>query len=240
MKIALVFSGQPRFINSVSYISIYDKLLTKYDCDVYAHFWYSSDVNTVYETAAWSTLGNIQLSPNTINDFIELYHPKNIVYEEPYSDIQLVNRKYERVNHEREPYNTRSMFTSHKKAYNLIDDVTKYDFIIRIRTDDVIYTIPDLNTLDTSKNYVFLQDNQRIVINDSFAIMNNKDAKYLFNGIDIIDMLYDNNTNITFNNEQLFKEILIANNAFNNTVLLENDKLKLGFFRGNRIQIWKD
>lgn len=240
MKIALVFSGQPRFVDSISYVSIYDKLLSKYDCDVYAHFWFSSDPNTIYETAPWSTLGNIQFSPNAINDFIELYKPIKIIYEEPYDDSKLVNRSYDRVNHIREPYNTRSMFISHQKAYRLIDDVSKYDFIIRIRTDDIIYTIPDLNTLDTSKNYVFLQDNQRIVINDSFAIMNNKDAKHLFNGIDNIDMLYDNNININFNNEDLFKEILISNNAFKNTVLLENDKLKLGFFRGNRVQIWKN
>lgn len=240
MKIALVFSGQPRFVNSLAYLSINDNLLQKYDCDVYAHFWFSSNKDKVYETALWSSLGDIKLSENSIKDFIHLYNPIKIKYEEPYTDSELVKRTYERVNHYREPYNTRSMFTSHKKAYSLIDDVTKYDFIIRIRTDDVIYIMPDLNTLDTRKNYVFLQDNNRIVINDSFAIMNNKDAKYLFNGIDNIDMLYDNNININFNNEDLFKEILITNNVFDNTVMLENDKLKLGFFRGNRIQIWKD
>lgn len=238
MKIALVFSGQPRFVNSKAFISINDNLLQKYNCDVYAHFWFSSDKNKVYETAPWSSLGNIELSKNSITEFIELYKPLKITYDEPYTDSELVTRVYERTNHPRSPYNTRSMFISHKKAYSLIDNPDKYDFIIRIRTDDVIFTFPDLNMLDTSKNYVFLQDESRGIINDSFAIMNNKHAKYLFNGIDIIDTIYDNG--ILFSNEELFRGILEYYNVFNDTVLYDNDKLKLGFFRGNRVQIWKD
>jgi hypothetical protein len=68
--------------------------------------------------------------------------------------------------------------------------------------------------------------------------MNNKHAKYLFNGIDIIDTIYDNG--ILFSNEELFRGILEYYNVFNHTILYDNDRLKLGFFRGNRIQIWKD
>jgi hypothetical protein len=49
---------------------------------------------------------------------------------------------------------------------------------------------------------------------------------------------YDNG--ILFSNEELFRGILEYYNVFNDTVLYDNDKLKLGFFRGNRVQIWKD
>jgi hypothetical protein len=238
MKIALVFSGQPRFVNSKAYLSIHDNLLQKYNCDIYAHFWFSSNINTKYETAPWSSLGDIQLSEYAIKDFIELYHPIKIEFEEPYSDSQLVERTYTRVNHPREPYNTRSMFISHKKAYSLVINPEQYDFIIRIRTDDYIYTLPDLNIISKDKNYVFLQDETRGIINDSFAIIRPSDAKYIFNGIDIIDTLYDNGTK--FNNEDLFRAILEYYDVFKDTELLKNDTMKLGFFRGNRIQIWKE
>ena len=238
MKIALVFSGQPRFINSLAYQSIKYHILNNYDCDVYAHFWFSSNKNKLYETAPWNNSGNIQLPENSITEFIELYKPLKIIYEEPYADSELVTRLYERVNHPKLPYNTRSMYISHKKAYSLVDNPDKYDFIIRIRSDDMIFIFPDLNTLDTSKNYVFLQDESRGIINDAFAIMNNKHAKYIFNGIDILDILYDNG--ILFNNEELFRGIFEYYNIFNDTVLYNNDKLKLGFIRTDKIDIWKE
>ena len=236
MKIALVFSGQPRYIDSVTYESIKKELLDKYNCDVYAHFWFSSNKDTQYETAPWSSLGNITIPEDTIKKFINLYNPKNIEFEEPYSDSQLVQRNYARTSHPRTPYNLRSMYTSHKKAYALIPNPEEYDFIIRIRTDDYIYRLLDLNIISKDKNYAFIQDKSRGIINDSFIILNNKDAKHVFNGIDIIDTLHDDG--ILLNPEEIFKGILDYHNIFNNTELLSYDKMTIGFFRGNRHSPW--
>ena len=49
MKIALILSGQPRFYNSVSYTTIYNEILNKYDTDVFFHCWYSSNKDYNYE-----------------------------------------------------------------------------------------------------------------------------------------------------------------------------------------------
>ena len=45
MKIAVCFSGQPRFINECS-PSILENVIGNYDVDVYAHLWFDEDLQT--------------------------------------------------------------------------------------------------------------------------------------------------------------------------------------------------
>tara|TARA_R100001163_G_C5068190_1_gene208135 strand:+ start:3376 stop:3552 length:177 start_codon:yes stop_codon:yes gene_type:complete len=57
MKIALQFSGQPRFIeDKICYISIKNNILDKYDCDVFCHFWWDENPDLLYDAAPWSNL----------------------------------------------------------------------------------------------------------------------------------------------------------------------------------------
>ena len=81
MKIALVFSGQPRFVKEILIYQINHMMfLNKYNCDVYAHFWFSNDENQKYITAPATNLGNLSLDKDTIDVFSRLYLPKNFLH----------------------------------------------------------------------------------------------------------------------------------------------------------------
>jgi hypothetical protein len=45
MKIALCFSGQPRFVNECSSL-IKSNVMQDYDIDVFAHLWFDDDLQT--------------------------------------------------------------------------------------------------------------------------------------------------------------------------------------------------
>ena len=45
MKIALCFSGQPRFVNECSPL-IRNNVIQDYDIDVFAHLWFDDDLQT--------------------------------------------------------------------------------------------------------------------------------------------------------------------------------------------------
>jgi len=237
MKIAIVFSGQPRFVEQHGFFSNQHHFLNKYDCDTYAHFWYSK--NTPQETAPWSGLGFVSFPDNTIETFCNLYNPKSIIVEPPLLESELVRRNYANTSTPRTPFNTFSMYTSHKRAFNLIQSPEDYDFIIRQRTDNILLRIPDLNTLSKDFIYYITQSEERKVYNDSFAIFPSKYAKYFFHGVDLLDSLYDNGC--LFNNEELFRALLEHHNltSFCKTFTLQ--EFNFAFQReNNRIEICRE
>lgn len=234
MKVALVFSGQPRFVEQNGYLSTKSTFLDKYDCDVYAHFWFSK--GTLYETAPWSGLGALSIPDNAIDRFVQLYSPKGIHVEPPPREDEIVKRIYERSSNIRTPYNTFSVFTSHKRAFDLIPYPEDYDFIIRHRTDNIILRIPDLTTLSKDCIYRITQAEDRKVYNDSFAIFPGKYAKYFFHSVNILDDVYDKGC--YFNNEELFSGILEYHNLIPICKTFTLAEFNFAFQReNNRIQI---
>ena len=72
MKIALCFSGQPRFVNECSDLII-NNAIQNYDVDVFAHLWYDDDLkNKPYKHGGDGGWENQRISNNAINDFIKL------------------------------------------------------------------------------------------------------------------------------------------------------------------------
>lgn len=233
MKIAIVFSGQPRFVDQNGYHSTKAYFLDKYDCDIYAHFWFEK--GSIYETSPWTTLGDITLPDDTIEKFIDLYKPKGIKIEKPMSEQELLHRNYTNTSSPRTPYNTFSMYCSHKRAFDLIPNPEEYDFIIRQRTDNIVLYMPDLDILSKDHIYYITQCEKRHVYNDSFAIFPGKYAHYFFHGIEILDTLYDNGC--FFNNENLFRELLSFYNLAPLCRTFSLSEFNFAFQRNNRIEI---
>ena len=149
MKLALCFYGQPRSVDDQTHGSIKDKLVNGNDVDVYAHFWYSEDPSVLCET---SFSGSVAFHGSAVSAFTEAYSPKNVITETPMTRDALT-REYTHVYPDSVFY-TISRFTSVQKVLNSIQDPSQYQLIALVRSDLILSTIPDINTLDTTKIHV--------------------------------------------------------------------------------------
>lgn len=76
MRVALCFSGQPRFINEVS-SSILNNVMDGNEVDVFAHFWFDDTLqNNPYKYGGDGGWINQRISTSAIEDFKNIYKPK--------------------------------------------------------------------------------------------------------------------------------------------------------------------
>ena len=62
MKVALLFYGQPRYVdNEEVYNSYKSNILDKYDTDVFCHTWWS-ETEKEYDYSSWSKISNCFLT----------------------------------------------------------------------------------------------------------------------------------------------------------------------------------
>lgn len=186
MKVALCFSGQPRFYNSKSFESIKKFILDKYDCDIFFHFWLSKDENYEYSSAPWSNIKDkISFSKDTQQSIIDLYKPKNFIFEEPKEFKEFI------IESDYLSKNMPSMFYSMKASNELrlkyqIKSEKKYDWIIRIRSDTFLESFPDLYSLNN--NILYVPDNcgNPELYNDNFSICGGNVLNIVYNVFDSI------------------------------------------------------
>lgn len=165
MKVALVFFGQPRFINNPNpYLSNKKFILDKYETDVYCHAWYSENIDE-YDYSCWSTLKQCPVEKGSIKKIKELYNPKKIEVDEPKKfefsteSVSVLDKISKRIGKShiftKDTYsNILSQSCSIEKALNLIDDKDQYDFIILSRYDNQIFEFPNLEDLNNKNMYV--------------------------------------------------------------------------------------
>lgn len=169
MKVALIFSGQPRFVKECAPYLI-ENIVSKYDVDVFAHLWFDENLlKTPYKYEGnWPTQ---TISPNALETFKELYNPIGLEVEESMSfqddsmDFEASMRKYNDWATPNAPDNMKngtkgfmnliksnqiSYFYSLNKA-NLLkkkfeyQNNFKYDWVIRARTDTAPHTPLELS-----------------------------------------------------------------------------------------------
>ena len=229
-KIALVFTGQPRFVNSKSYESIKKHLLDKYNCDIYAHFWKS-------HSKGYANADDISFNKDIIVENVELfkqlYKPIEILFEEPLNEADVIKRAYDNTFNITAPYKIISFMTSNKKAFSLIKDINQYKFIIRLRTDLFIGDMPDLTTISKDNILMPLSDgyNEKYKYYDNFLIFPPKYAAYYMNGIDILDELYDSGT--IMNTEEILHSIFIKYDILQYCLDIPTEQFNTGIVRQN-------
>jgi len=225
MKVAIVIAGLPRFFDSHTYNTIKEHFLDKYDCDIYAHFWFIKNEEDTYIVSHWIPK-NI-FPRDTITRFYELYKPVKVLYDNPMIKDELSSNEF---------YIMKSFYTSKQKAFNLISDINKYDFIINMRSDMVFLRVPDLQELDTFKIHIVLQDEGRDVFNDLFSIIPPDFASRFYNTVDTFDSLFDKQSKIY--GEDVYKTILIQANLMNCIVKHHRNNFTMGVQRqGEYIQV---
>ena len=168
MKIALLFSGQPRYLsNPFPLLSHQREVLNKYDTDVYVHTWYDDNVKE-YDFSSWSRISSCSIESNAPEKIKQMYNPVEIVVEKskkfkfsPFTK-QLLDGFTFRNGFTKEQgwtdknyNNILSSLYSIERVCNLVEPKkNEYDFIIWSRLDNIIYKLPDLNQCSTSKFYL--------------------------------------------------------------------------------------
>lgn len=171
MKIALIYFGQPRFVNNPNcYESQRDYIMSQGDCDVFAHLWAPS--NDGYNFATWSGLSNEPAHESDINTFVQKWEPTKLIIEHnrDFSNESLYNAiQHKLPGGDTREYNFNlclSQLYSIEKAISLYENHVKetgdtYDFVIFMRTDLCVWAFPKLDTLEKSRFYfsdLFHQD----------------------------------------------------------------------------------
>lgn len=175
MKIALCFSGQPRYLKE-AYSGIYSNLIEKYSPDVFVHTWWDESMsNKKMELSTTLSYNRTYYwEKNTIDIIEKLYSPKKIFYQP-----QIKFKIYDNVNYELcNPQSVHSMFYSLEESNKLKkkyeeDNNFVYDTVIRCRFD-ILFNAFDINFYDINLSYINCHVMNNNFPNDQFAISTSK------------------------------------------------------------------
>ncbi len=172
-KVALFISGQPRFVDGVSYKYIKQNILDKYECDVFCHTWFEKDVEMT--TSSWSGLNGFKCKGNEIELINSLYSPKAFSYDTPLNNADIDTSHFKYVENPKTPFTLVSMYTSMKRCFqNFVkyhnNEPPKYDVYIRCRYDVIPTIIPDLSTLETNMTYFVHHHGDRPVLVNNIVL----------------------------------------------------------------------
>ena len=83
MRIALLFSGQPRFVGAVA-PNIIHNVIGDYNVDTFCHFWFDDDLQSKpykYGECNKGEWHKQRISANAIDEAINSYHPVELITE---------------------------------------------------------------------------------------------------------------------------------------------------------------
>lgn len=188
VKIAVCFWGQPRFIeNPATYEGIKKNLISipNYDVDIYMHTWFSEGGTMVGSN--WSGI-NHAINPKTLDILFDRYRNnlKRIIWSpQPnfLNDSRFVGLRQQmqansHVSACMLPDRNFDALCSQAVSVNTVIDLIKsvncdqYDWIIILRHDCCILSLPDLNTIDPNNLYCALSGEN--YVKDDYFIFNPK------------------------------------------------------------------
>ena len=221
MKIALCFSGQPRYLKE-GYPQIYKNLLEKYSPDVFVHTWWNDSMigKKMDLPHALSYNRTYYWKEDTIDIIKEFYSPKVLLPEK-----QIEFNTYTNVDYQlSRPSHVHSMFYSLEESNKLKIEYEKennfiYDAVIRCRFDTIFPTF-DIDFYNINLEYIncFVIDGR--APNDQFAISTSENMnKYST----VYSSLYEYQISgfTSFIGEELLKHHLNFNNLnWNNPKLI--------------------
>ena len=210
MKIALCFSGQPRFIKQVA-PSIIENVIGNHDVDVFAHLWFDEVLQTQpYKYGGAGGWKDQRIAPDAIDKFKEIYNPKGIKVEKSkkfldpnLSDNYLASLKrykWGAIDNPEEPdFAVRDVNNIISYYYSLLQVCTlkkeyehangfKYDYVLKIRTDSVVGNKIEYEGFP--KDIIFYSGNQNQpdgMINDWFNFGGSKVMDAFMSAYPVID-----------------------------------------------------
>lgn len=214
MKIALCFSGQPRFISECA--EYFKKnVIAEYDVDVFAHLWFDEDLqNKPYKYGGSGEWVNQRIPSNAIEKFEEIYKPKKLIVEKSkrFLDSNLSNnylptqKRYKQgsIQNSDEPnfeirdvnniisyYYSLMKVCALKKEYEYDNDF-KYDYVIKTRTDSIVHNQIEYGGFSTDTVFFSgIQNQPDGMINDWFNFGGSKVMDSFMSAFPVLDYCID-------------------------------------------------
>lgn len=230
-KIALLYSGEPRHVKEchTNHIETFWKANPNTQIDVFAHIWYSHDMNGKYFWNEYKNRGHYEIDVG--NFILTTLQPKKLIFQKPKTFLVKNIISDSRFPH---PINNiLSMFYSIDKVNKLKKEYEKinnfqYNCVVRLRTDEYFQSNIgqlseyNLNSINVLNEYAHVEHG----LNDHFA----------FGSSDIMDKYLDVYKNINELNDlgaEINPECLIGFNA--------QKKYKLPITKNNwKYLLWRD
>jgi len=173
-KYAILICGQPRVLNR-TFIDFCDKININYD--IYIHYWISKDD---YFCGNLFNRHFIKKDDSIHQKIIDVYKPKKIISEEQktFDNIKL------NIIETNDYQATISQFYSIEKAFELIDNIDEYDYIIKIRFDlqcnnlncNYFDNLDKENIYFPSHDFIWVVPNSKLFILKTYSyLLNNND-----------------------------------------------------------------
>jgi len=170
MKVALLFFGQPRYLDDDRAYNDYKRLiLDRYDTDVYIHTWFD-EAGGKYDVSTWAQMHgakNAVILPDSIERLQRMYNPKVLVHEKPqkfvlppeckaFVDEKFTDKHPEGHWNPGNYSNIMSQLKTIQRVAQLYEETgDKHDIIVLARLDTWLENFPDdLSALDPSKFYL--------------------------------------------------------------------------------------
>jgi hypothetical protein len=172
MNTAIIFFGQPRFVNNLRIFNTYqESILSKYNPDIFCHAWWEK-FGENYSYSSWSNIKSEHPVPHNAVEIIqELYKPLVLETQPPRHfsftppAAQFLDDKFTGKHPNAEHWNHKnysnilSQLYSIQNAASLLQSYSEnnkkiYDWIILARYDTILQNFPDLTKCDPSKFYL--------------------------------------------------------------------------------------
>ena len=231
MKIALCFSGQPRFFDNQEMIEFLRDLNAEdAEVDIYMHLWKPKDPNN-FARSPWTNIqaDDAKISVDNLEeDLKKIYNPFSIEIEEERILVEDPSI-YKRTPSPTSPEFVHRMFYSQWKVGNLLRNSGKtYDMVFRLRTDTAVMGLKKLSELVGDK--IWVPDNCPVFgwFNDNFSLSSQENYLKLSETYLNIKEFYDNGYDM--NGEPMLKAQAIKEDIYGK--ITKNRYINVGLYRG--------
>jgi len=232
---ALFIVGQARYFEK-GYETIKKFIIDEYNPDIFIHTWKYKDNKT--KAAPWNNLGDIIITKEHLQNYINLYRPMYYEIEDNLNDELLPIRKsYEKTSHANTRYNFYSYLYSLHKCYELsLRSYKKYDYYIILRSDVLIFNFPKKNTWDINKFMIWNRYPPDIggMLDTMICSIPRIYIKDYCDFYKKVDEYYDKG--YKFNYEELTYAHFFENNFFKNCLIFDRNDFEWGYFRNDKIE----
>jgi hypothetical protein len=169
MKVALLFFGQPRFVDRPEIAEVYKKyIIDRYTTDVFCHAWWKPNGGE-YDYSTWSNISNCPIPDNAIDIIKQNYNPTLLAINAPrkftlptpvkdHVDKHFTG-KHPSGNHWN--YNNYSNILSQlwsiqqiSNLFSYYSEGLHYDWVVLARYDTVLVNFPDLTECNPELFYL--------------------------------------------------------------------------------------
>jgi hypothetical protein len=254
MKIAICFSGQPRFVSDC-YHGIKSNLIDtnkNFDVDVFVHTWFSEEISekVLYHNEFSSFSGDAKIKKSAVEEIKSLYDPISILVDSPIDFIPTVsyegsfNRQINAMHKmgvDKSDYIKMRLNSHYSSLYSImqsnllkkkkeLEEGFVYDWVIKLRFDNIIKSPIDLSQLDSNFLYHQEMGKGESEIADWINFSNSRNMDSYSSAFTTIERLADSSNQKYgwFSPESILKEVCLRDGVPMKSILLGTELPRWG------------